>query len=188
MKHIKTFESFIVSINEGQQNTGGLVRWSNPKSDLPAVYGIVTKDRGAKVDIAILATSRRNSLVPETRNETWKGGKNVPYEGGYSKEELEEIAKKLTPGEGYNKKYITEWILEGVEESRVNEIDARDTLGPKAKKFDAEIDLWDYFVDADDNSAREESLPKEWHDALKKLGIKADDAIVLFYDAWGDKK
>ena len=70
-------------------------------------------------------------------------------------------------------------------ESFINE--ANSDLGPKTKKFDSKIDLWDYFVDADDNVAREENLPEEWHTALKTLGIKAEDAIVIFFDAWGDR-
>jgi hypothetical protein len=90
-----------------------------------------------------------------------------------------------------NKKIFDEAVEEvkrkfGVTESRINE--AKSDLGPKAKKFDSYIDTWDYFADADDNVAREEALPKEWHDALKTLGIKADAAIVLFYDAWGDRQ
>lgn len=66
--------------------------------------------------------------------------------------------------------------------------EAGPALGPKTKKFDSKIDLWDFFVDADDNVAREEPLPKEWHTALKTLGIKAEDAIVLFFDAHGDRQ
>jgi len=90
-----------------------------------------------------------------------------------------------------NKKIFDEAVEEvkrnfGVTESRINE--AKSDLGPKAKKFDSYIDTWDYFADADDNVAREEALPKEWHDALKTLGIKADAAIVLFYDAHGDRQ
>jgi hypothetical protein len=68
-------------------------------------------------------------------------------------------------------------------ESFLNE--AAQQLGPKAKKFDSYIQEWDYFVDADDNIAREESLPEEWHTALKTLRLKPEDAIVLFYDAHG---
>jgi hypothetical protein len=77
-------------------------------------------------------------------------------------------------------------IKEYVGESATNE--GNTTLGPKAKKFDSYIQEWDFFSDADDNKLREERLPKEWHDALKKLGVKADDAIVLFFDAHGDRQ
>jgi hypothetical protein len=68
-------------------------------------------------------------------------------------------------------------------ESFLNEASA--ALGPKAKKFDSYIQEWDYFVDADDNEFRDDKLPEEWHTALKTLGLKAEDAIVLFYDAHG---
>lgn len=50
-------------------------------------------------------------------------------------------------------------------------------------KFIKKINEWDWFTDVDEG--REESLPKEWHDALKELDINADDAIVCFYDAVG---
>lgn len=66
--------------------------------------------------------------------------------------------------------------------------EANSDLGLKAKKFNSYIDLWDYFVDADNNKTKEENLPKEWHDALAKLGIKDKDAIVVFFDTVGDKK
>jgi hypothetical protein len=71
-------------------------------------------------------------------------------------------------------------------ENFLNEASA--SLGPKAKKFDSYIQEWDYFVDADNNIAREERLPDEWHQALKELKVKADDAIVLFFDTVGSKK
>jgi len=61
--------------------------------------------------------------------------------------------------------------------------EASPAVGPKAKKFDSIIQEWDYFVDADGG---EDTLPKEYQDALKKLGIKADEAIVCFFDAVGD--
>lgn len=66
--------------------------------------------------------------------------------------------------------------------------EANSDLGLTAKKFNSYIDLWDYFVDADNNITKEENLPKEWHVALAKLGIKAKDAIVVFFDTVGDKK
>jgi hypothetical protein len=58
------------------------------------------------------------------------------------------------------------------------------SLGPKAKRFEATIKEWDFFTDADEGG--DEELPEEWHTALKNLNIKADDAIVCFYDAVGD--
>ncbi len=118
MKHIKTFESFLnEALNENQVKQGDLVRWQKNGSSLgsQAIYGILVKDRGSKVDIAILATGGKDSRQPETRYDNWSGGKNVSYEGGYSKEDLEKFASKVTPGEGYDKKYLTPWILEETE-------------------------------------------------------------------------
>jgi hypothetical protein len=70
-------------------------------------------------------------------------------------------------------------------ESFLNEASA--SLGPKAKKFDSYIQEWDYFVDADDNAVRDDKLPEEWHVALKTLGLKPDDAIVLFFATHGSR-
>ena len=56
-------------------------------------------------------------------------------------------------------------------------------MGPKTKKFASMIEEWDHFTDADEGG--EEPLPEEWHNALKTLNVKADDAIVVFYDAVG---
>jgi hypothetical protein len=59
-------------------------------------------------------------------------------------------------------------------------------IGPKASKFDSIIDEWNWFTDAD---STDESLPKEYHTGLKKLGVKANDAIVVFsgvVGSWGD--
>lgn len=54
--------------------------------------------------------------------------------------------------------------------------------GPKSKRFNGIIDEWDWFTDAD---SKDESLPKEYHDAVKKLGIKPENAIVVFSGAVG---
>jgi hypothetical protein len=55
-------------------------------------------------------------------------------------------------------------------------------IGAKTNKFNSIIDEWDWFTDAD---STDESLPKEYHTGLKKLGVKANDAIVVFSSAVG---
>lgn len=63
--------------------------------------------------------------------------------------------------------------------------EAEPPMGPKAKKFGSsrEIDnQYDWFTDADGG---EDTLPDEYQRALKTLNIKADDAIVCFFDAVG---
>lgn len=129
-----------------------------------------------------MATGSPDTTQPDSRLSNWNGGSHVSYEG-YTKDELKKIADKVSIGGGYDKKYITSW---NIQESSLSE--ANINLGPKAKKFDSYIQEWDFFTDADNNKLREERLPKEWHDALKKLGVKADDAIVLFFAAHGDRQ
>lgn len=70
-------------------------------------------------------------------------------------------------------------------EGFVNE--AEPPMGPKAKKFVTSKEIgneYDWFTDADEGP--DEPLPKEYHRALKTLNIKADDAIVCFFDVIGD--
>jgi hypothetical protein len=85
----------------------------------------------------------------------------------------------LLPKKNTNMKYVKTF------EGFVNE--AESPMGPKAKKFvtSKEIDNeYNWFTDADKGG--DEPLPNEYHRALKTLNIKADDAIVCFFDAIGD--
>ncbi len=207
MKYLKTFEGYVSSINEAASNSLNTLKKALPGLKIEkADYELDPEDEYETIESFYVN-------VPGISGEYGEDDLYINiYDGKdfcffydsapvgtslHSRSEINSMNQTQTeapkPLSKLNKKIFDEAVKEvkermGVEESRVNEIDASDTLGPKAKKFDAEIDLWDYFVDADNNSVREEPLPKEWHDALKKLGIKADDAIVLFYDAWGDKK
>jgi|TARA_R100000900_G_C3340299_1_gene165051 FMN phosphatase YigB (HAD superfamily) len=57
--------------------------------------------------------------------------------------------------------------------------------GPKTNKFSQGIDgVWDWFTDADEGG--DEKLPKEYHAALKKVGCKKEDCVVVFGNAVGD--
>lgn len=56
------------------------------------------------------------------------------------------------------------------------------TIGSKSRRFNNIIDEWDWFTDAD---SKDEALPKEYHDGVKKLGIKPENAIVVFSGAVG---
>jgi hypothetical protein len=49
--------------------------------------------------------------------------------------------------------------------------------------------MWEYFVDAEHNEKEKgDKLPKQWHEALKTLKIKADDSAICFFEAWGDRQ
>jgi hypothetical protein len=115
MKHIQSFRDFLNEsmLKENQFAEGEFVRWSNPKgqSGTPTLYGVVAKDRGSKVDLTILATSGKDDTQPTQRYSDWSGGRNVSYEGGYSKEDLQGIIDKegVRSGSGYEKKYLTTW-------------------------------------------------------------------------------
>ena len=56
-------------------------------------------------------------------------------------------------------------------------------VGSKSKKFTSDIGVWDWFSDADEG---DEKLPKEYQVALKKVGCKKEDCIVVFGNAVGD--
>jgi hypothetical protein len=71
-------------------------------------------------------------------------------------------------------------IINDLKSEYLNEAIA--TMGPKASKFNSIIDEWNWFTDADSG---DESLPKEYHNGLKKLGIKPNNAIVVFSGAVG---
>jgi hypothetical protein len=115
MKHIQSFRDFLNEsmLKENQFAEGEFVRWSNPKgqSGTPTLYGVVAKDRGSKVDLTILATSGKDDTQPTQRYSDWSGGRNVSYEGGYGKEDLQGIIDKegVRSGSGYEKKYLTTW-------------------------------------------------------------------------------
>lgn len=200
MKHIKTFESYVSSLNEAD-SLGSL------KKALP---GMNFKKADYEVD-------------PEDEYQTVESFYvNVPgISGGYGEDDLYiniydgkdfcffydsapigtslhnrseinsmdqtemEVPKPLNK---LNKKIFDEVVkkvkeMMGVEESRVNEINSRDTLGPKAKKFTTMIGEWDYFTDAEGKESGK--MPDEYYVPLKTLNIKADDAIVCFSGAVG---
>jgi len=73
-------------------------------------------------------------------------------------------------------------------ESFLNEADVAAGMGPNAKKFtkNPKIDggIF-YFTDADEGG--EDKLPEEWHTAVKNLSLKADIAVICFFDTVGDR-
>jgi len=94
---------------------GDLVRWSHPRNQtgLPTLYGMLTAVKKNTVSIVFLGTGGHNEYQPSSRNDTWLGGKHVPWEGDFTKEELETIAQDLlkykSAGEGYDKKHLSFW-------------------------------------------------------------------------------
>jgi len=112
-----TFEGPLPDSNSIKEDfaIGDLVRWSHRKNQigLPTLYGMLTDVKKNTVSIVFLGQSNHDEIQPTTRNETWIGGKYVPWEGHYTKEELADIADYIlqhkSPGEGYPKKYLTIW-------------------------------------------------------------------------------
>lgn len=105
MKHVKLFEEFTSSINE-EFKLGDLVRWSNPRNQtgLPALYGSIAKDRGKKVDIKIIGTGSNSTFQPEY------GPNRTPWKKEYLSQ-IDQLLANTSPGEGYDKKHLTNWNL-----------------------------------------------------------------------------
>jgi len=67
-----------------------------------------------------------------------------------------------------------------------------DSFGNKTKKFIKYINkqdaYWDWFNDADDNRMIG-GLPNKYHQTVKSLGVKPENAIIIFDDSvesWSD--
>jgi hypothetical protein len=101
--------------NDSNFQVGDFVRWSSPgmQNGYPAVYGIIERTkRGGTVSIKILGRSPHSYDQPTSRNETWLGGKHVPWEG-FSEEELRETAEKMGDhqiGDGFSVNKLSRWI------------------------------------------------------------------------------
>jgi hypothetical protein len=99
--------------NENKFKVGDFVRWSQPRNQvgIPALYGMLTKVNKATAEIQILATGGHDSTTPYSRYSHWFGGKDIRWDGPYTKEELREIASKMliSPGSGYQLKDMTHW-------------------------------------------------------------------------------
>ena len=100
MKNIKLFEEFI-QLNEAFK-VGDYIKHTE-KSPSRTVFGKIVKANKKSASIVILGSGGANDKQPTTRMETWEGGKYVDF-GKHSKKELDDIAKKLSPGDGY--KYV----------------------------------------------------------------------------------
>jgi hypothetical protein len=80
-------------------------------------------------------------------------------------------------------------LTKGLFDEVVNSIKALNegiAFGSKAKAFAKKIE--DEMETFDDAMKADEALPKEWHDALKKLNIKSTDAAICYFDAVGSKQ
>jgi hypothetical protein len=191
MKHIQTFESYIIGLNEAnaisklksvlpgvkfqeeeiefdpEEGYKSVESYSFqiPGVDEPAYINIYDGDSFCFFyDAAPIATSLHSANEVNSMAQTQT---EVPLPlNKLNKSILEDAIKNI-------KEYIGESVTN----------EANTSLGSKAKKFDSSIEEWNWFTDAD--TGGEDKLPSEWHDAVKKLGIKEDDAIVCFYDAVG---
>ena len=112
-----TFEGPLPDPNAIKEDfkVGDFVRWSHPRNQtgLPTLYGVIAAAKKNTVSIIFLGQSGHNEDQPTRRNETWLGGKYVPWEGDFTKEELQTIADDLkrykSAGEGYDKKHLSFW-------------------------------------------------------------------------------
>jgi len=92
------------------------------------------------------------------------------------------MAEVPLPLSKLNKKELDK-IISDLKSSYLGEaLSAEQKMGPKATKFTRKIEEWDWFNDANE---MDEPLPEEWHEELVELRIKADEAIVCFFDAVG---
>lgn len=156
MKHIKTFDAYV---NESAIN----------EADMTNAYdGFIAGSTDGKVAYKFKYIKGRNSVQVEN-------------------EAFAKLMKETGKPRGYF--WVTGLIKKGEWDNNTTEVfesivtEANASLGSKAKGFTNTIKEWDYFTDADEGG--DEKLPEEWHTALKNLNIKADDAIVCFYDAVG---
>jgi len=185
MKHIKLFEQFI---NEGRvpSNLSKLGKWKPIEADEDIIdgtnyttvssfvldtgtdlddYGIIVNiyddnDFSIFFDSAPIALSAHSNSEARSMAQTMN---EFPLPlSKLTKVELDKIINDLK----------SEYLSEAVSPK----------IGAKTNKFNSIIDEWSWFTDADDT---DEPLPKEYHNGLKKLGIKTDNAIVVFSGAVG---
>lgn len=77
-------------------------------------------------------------------------------------------------------------VVRSLKDLYENFVNEEISLGLKAKAFAKKIrNQMETFNDA---MKADEPLPKEWHDALKRLNIKRVDAAVCYFDAVGSKQ
>ncbi len=105
MKNIKLFEEFI-QLNEAFK-VGDYIKHTQ-KSPRRTVFGKIVKANKKSASIVILGTGAPEDKQPTTRMETWQGGSHVDF-GKHSKKELDDIAKKLSSGDGYKYSDMEAW-------------------------------------------------------------------------------
>lgn len=186
MKRVKLFEQFI---NEAKVPSilSKLGKWTQIDSDEDLLDGTDYK----KVSSFILDTNTDLddygiivNIYDDKDFSIFFDSAPIPL-SAHSKEEARLMVQTMNevplPLSKLNKKELDKVIkdlkLEYLDEA------VNSKMGFKTNKFVTKIDEWDWFTDVDEGA--DESLPKEWHNALKELGINANDAIVCFYDAVG---
>jgi len=157
--------AIVFSMNESSSydfNVGDMVRWSNPKNytGLQALYGVISKDRGQKVDIQIIGTGSNDTNQPEY------GPNRTPWKM-YSKKEIADMLKTITAGEGYEKKYLTSWEYL-MENRKLHESVLLSKLGNNVEHETVASMM------AQDEYPSDEILA-----AMKKLGCKAEECVVI---------
>ena len=184
MKHIQTFESYIISLNEADTfKEGDFVKWITPQTGTQISFGIVTKVYSNSFDAKVIATGGKGDEQPNRGLAIGLSGPvlwNPRITAKKLKQDIEDLGGSTNMVDKIKFDKASIW---NINESQVNESNA--TLGTKAKRFSIAVDnLINSFVDAE--KKENGKLPAEYNNALKTLGINKQDALICFSDTVGD--
>jgi hypothetical protein len=184
MKHIQTFENYIISLNEADTfKEGDFVKWITPQTGTQISFGIVTKVYSNSFDAKTIATGGKGDEQPNRGLSIGLGGPvlwNPRITAKKLKQDIEDLGGSTNMADKIKFDKASIW---NINESQVNESNA--TLGTKAKQFaNAVKGLVDTFIEAE--KKEEDKLPDEYTAALKTLGINKQDAAICFFDSVGD--
>ena len=110
-----TYTKFSEFVNEALEineafKVGDYIKHTQ-KSPSRTVFAKIVKANRKSASIVILGTGAAEDKQPQTRMETWQGGKDVDF-GKHSKKELDAIAKKLSSGDGYKYSDMEAWNVQ----------------------------------------------------------------------------
>lgn len=181
MKHIKLFEQFInenVSFNMLKKALPGIkfteqeIEFDEEEYD--SVNSFSTKVAGLDDEIYI--------NIYDGKNFCFFYDSTPIGTSAHSKSDADKMARtQIEVPIPLNK--LNASLFNEVISSSINE--GIESFGRKTKKFIDKIVEYDLFTDA---NSGEDTLPNEYQKALKTLNIKANDAIICFFDAVGDAR
>jgi hypothetical protein len=186
MKHIKTFESYVGSLNEAESfKEGDFVKWTTPQTGNQISFGVVTKVRGKSFDAMVIATGGKGDEQPDRGLAIGLGGPVIWKPGATASQLRKDIEDAGGSSNGATNIRYEKASLWNINENFLNEAAFP---GIKAKKFAAMVDdLTDTFVNAQAKEKEEGGeLPPEYLAAIKTLGISSNEAMVCFSAEVGD--